>query len=117
MTISFTPQREGLFEAILELTFRDHCRKVDFVVKRTLLGRSEQLTSGNLKSRDQSGAVHTDDEVVLISEDKFLDNNSTGISAPMIDGMRIPQNAMNQGIFSFYIPHLLPHFCVTKDPL
>jgi hypothetical protein len=117
MTISFTPQREGLFEATLELTFRDHSRKVDFVVKRTLLGSAERPSSGNLKSRDQSGAVHTDDEVIFVGEDEFLDNNNPGISASMIDGVMIPQNAVNQGILSFYIPHLLAHFCVTKDPL
>jgi len=38
VTLCFAPQREGSFEATLELTLCDHTRKADFVIKRTLIG-------------------------------------------------------------------------------
>src|ERR1700730_5698649 len=48
VTVSFTPQQGGHCEAVLELTFRNHKRRVDFVVKRTLTGwaEPERPTSG-----------------------------------------------------------------------
>jgi hypothetical protein len=46
VTVCFTPQREGLCEAVLELTFCDHKHKADFVIKRTLSGRAKQPTGG-----------------------------------------------------------------------
>jgi Cornifin (SPRR) family len=49
VTVSFTPQREGLCEAILELTFCDHKQKADFVIKRTLSGRAKQPAGGQTK--------------------------------------------------------------------
>lgn len=42
VTLCFAPQREGCFEATLELTLCDHTRKADFVIKRTLIGRAKQ---------------------------------------------------------------------------
>jgi hypothetical protein len=36
VTISFTPQLGGLYEAVLELIFHDRVRKFDFVIERTL---------------------------------------------------------------------------------
>ena len=49
VTVSFTPQREGLCEAVLELTFCDHKQKADFVIKRTLSGRAKQPAGGQTK--------------------------------------------------------------------
>ena len=48
LTVSFTPQQYGLYEATLELTFYDGKRKVDFVIERTLRGvatRNRTLSS------------------------------------------------------------------------
>ncbi len=46
VTVCFTPQREGLCEAVLELLFYDHKHKADFVVKRKLIGRAKQPAGG-----------------------------------------------------------------------
>ena len=49
MAVSFTPQREGLCEAVLELTFCDHKQKADFMIKWTLSGRAKQPAGGQTK--------------------------------------------------------------------
>jgi hypothetical protein len=55
VTVSFTPRREGRCEAALELQFRDHKRKVDFVIRRTVSGRAKRPT--NEQGRHQNGSA------------------------------------------------------------
>ena len=57
VTLSFTPEQEGLCEAALELKFHDHKRKVDFIIRRTLSGRAKRPING--QGRDQIGPAPT----------------------------------------------------------
>lgn len=45
VTVSFIPQQEGRCEAVLELKFRDHKRKMDFMIRRTLSGWAKRPTN------------------------------------------------------------------------
>jgi hypothetical protein len=54
VTVSFTPRREGHCEVALELKFRDHKRKEDFVIRRTLSGWARRPT--NEQERHQIGS-------------------------------------------------------------
>jgi hypothetical protein len=58
VTVCFTPQREGLHEAVLELHFYDHKHKVYFMVKRKLIGRAtiKQPTGGRRRRGDDKEA-------------------------------------------------------------
>ena len=70
ITVGFTPQREGLYEAVLELTFCDHKHKADFVIKRTLSGRAKQPAHARIPA-----------------DEKLLDSDGTGISVSHADGL------------------------------
>lgn len=95
--VSFTPLDGGLCEAILELTFHDHERRVDFVVNRTLTGWAERPIRG--KRHQQSGSVRNPGprptingtghhrRVPVVGDEEFLDNASTGISVSHEDGL------------------------------
>jgi len=95
--ISFAPQREGLYEAILELTLCDHSRKADFVVKRTLSGRAVQPTGGQgdkqNKSERNTGSQpicnradgHT--RLPPFVEAELMDSDGTGISVSHAHGL------------------------------
>lgn len=97
VAVSFTPRKGGLCEAILELTFHDHKRKVDFVANRTLTGWADRPIRG--KRHQQSGSVHkpgsgpinngTSDHgsVPIVGEEEFLDSGGTGISVSHEDGL------------------------------
>jgi hypothetical protein len=90
VAISYTPRREGLCEAALELIFHDCGRDVDFLVKRTMSGRAKGLTGGPI--HDQNGSASAprfrptntwgDDRSSDSSdeEEEFLDSDETGIS-------------------------------------
>ncbi|KAI9452272.1 hypothetical protein F5148DRAFT_514946 [Russula earlei] len=97
VALSFTPRREGLCEATLELTFHNHNRKTDFVVKRTLNGWTKRLTSG--QGHQQNGTAPAlrpqpidnlgdDDASDASDEDEELwDSEGTGISVSNEDGL------------------------------
>ena len=79
VTVSFTPRREGLCEAVLELTFYDREHKADFVVERTLRG-----VVRSLPTRDWAD----DNESLSSGEaEELLDNTGTGISVSGEDGL------------------------------
>jgi hypothetical protein len=90
VAVSYTPRREGLCEAALELIFHDHGRKVDFVVKRTLSGWAKGLTGGPIHGQNGSASVPRsrpinnwgDDHSSVSSdeEEEYLDSDETGIS-------------------------------------
>jgi hypothetical protein len=92
VAVSYTPRREGLCEAALELIFHDHRRNVDFVVKRTLSGWAKGLTGGPIHGQNGSASVprfrptnnRGDDHSSASSdeEEEFLDSDETGISVP-----------------------------------
>ena len=99
VTVCFAPQREGCFEATLELTLCDHTRKADFVIKRTLIGRAKQPSI-----RQRRGHREDDDSVRIAGthtivdwadagvaadeeEEEFLDSDGTGVSVSHEDGL------------------------------
>ena len=90
---SFTPRKGGLCEAILELTFHDHKRRVDFVVNRTLTGRAERpkhQQSGSVRepgSRPMNNGTSHHRTVTVVGKEEFLDNSDTGISVSHEDGL------------------------------
>lgn len=53
VSVSFVPRQEGRREAILELKFHDHKRKMDFVIRRTLSGWAKRPT--NELGRQENG--------------------------------------------------------------
>jgi len=95
VTVRFTPQREGLCEAALELIFRDHKHGADFVIKRTLSGRAKQPVSRqelllleytpNTTSQPINDRV--DDDSRILVDEEFLDCGGTGISVSHADGL------------------------------
>jgi hypothetical protein len=94
VAVCFTPQREGLCEAVLELIFYDHKHKADFVVKRTLIGRAKQPSGGQRviqleftpNSVPQPINDRTDDDPRILVDEEFLDGG-TGISVSHADGL------------------------------
>jgi helicase MOV-10 len=76
VTVSFTPQLDGLYDAVLELTFYDRKREAEFVVERTLCGVARSLLSNN-----DNEDLSSDEEEV------FLDSDDTGISVSDEDGV------------------------------
>lgn len=45
VTVSFMPRHEGRCEAVIELKFHDHNRKMDFMIRRTLSGWAKRPTN------------------------------------------------------------------------
>ena len=95
VTVCFTPQREGFYEAILELTLCNHKRKADFVIKRTLSGWAEQYADGDgqqqnewtLNSWSQPIDDRADDQETTFTDDgEYWDSDGTGISVSHEDG-------------------------------
>ena len=90
VVVSYTPRREGLCEAALELIFHDHGHNVDFVVKRTLSGWARGLTGRQIHGQNGSASALRsrptnnwgDDHSSVSSDDEeeFLDGDETGIS-------------------------------------
>ena len=93
VAVSFTPRNGGLCEAILELTFHDHKRRVDFVVNRTLTGRAERPrhqqhgSAHEPRSRPLSNATSHHRTVPVIGEEEVLDSSDAGISVSHEDGL------------------------------
>ena len=97
MTVSFTPHQGGLCEAVLELTFHDHKRTADVVVKRTLTGwanrppgagghhQKSTLNPGCQLIND--GVNHHNTEIFVDEEEDFLDSDGIGISVSHEDGL------------------------------
>ena len=81
VTVSFTPLRDGLYNAVLELAFYDRKREAEFVIERTLRGVARSLLSNNW----------ADDNEDLSSEEGevFPDSDGTGISVGDEDGLDI----------------------------
>ena len=93
LAVSFTPQKGGLCEAILELTFHDHKRSVDFVVNRTLTGQVEgprYQQNGSVRepgSRPVNNGTSHHRTVPVVGKEEFLDSSDTGISVSREDGL------------------------------
>ncbi|KAI0294855.1 hypothetical protein B0F90DRAFT_1820972 [Multifurca ochricompacta] len=90
ITVSFAPQQEGLYEAILELTFRNHKRKADFVIQRTLRGVAKQPARGHARSSGSFPANDWADDHASLSSDEeedLPDSDGTGISVSDEDGV------------------------------
>jgi hypothetical protein len=93
VAVSFTPQKGGLCEAILELTFHDHKRRDDFVVNRTLTGWAEppkHQQSGSVRepgSRPMNNGTSHHRKVPAVGKEEFLDSSNTGISVSHEDGL------------------------------
>ena len=95
--VSFAPQREGLYNAILELSLCDHSRDVDFVVKRTLSGRAVQLAGGQGDKQNES-EPNTGPQSIYdradgptrlppFVEEELMDSDGTGISVSHAHGL------------------------------
>ncbi|KAI0279167.1 hypothetical protein BC826DRAFT_604185 [Russula brevipes] len=90
VAVTFKPQREGLYEAILELTFQDLKRKAAVVVMRTLSGWARERTGWQSHYQDESARNpvsqpvngRTDDHArVAPDEDEdYLDCDGIGVS-------------------------------------
>jgi hypothetical protein len=95
VAICFMPQREGLCEAVLELSFYDHTHKADFVIKRTLSGQAKEpaIRQGLLQieyapsTASQPINDRADDDARILVDEKFLDCDGTGISVSHADGL------------------------------
>lgn len=97
VAVCFMPQREGLCEAVLELTFCDHKRKADFVIKRTLSGQAKEpaIRQGllqieytpNTASQPINDRAQVDDEPRILVDEEFLDCDGTGISVSHTHGL------------------------------
>jgi hypothetical protein len=90
VTVRFTPQREGLCEAVLELIFHDHKHDADFVIKRTLSGRARQpvlLLEYAPNTASQPINDRVDDDARILVDEESLDCDDTGISVSHADGL------------------------------
>lgn len=95
VTVCFAPQREGCYEATVELILCDHNRKTDFVIKRTLFGWARQRTNGQGHHGRESTRMpgipplygRGDAEIFVNEEEELLDSDGTGISVSHEDGL------------------------------
>jgi hypothetical protein len=94
VTVRFAPQREGLYEAVLELIFCDHKHNVDFVVKRKLIGRAKQpygmqrlLQLEYMPNPARQTKDRADDDPSIPVDEEFLDCDGTGTSVSHADGL------------------------------
>ena len=85
------PQREGPCQAVLELTFCDHERKADFIIRRTLSGQAKEPTVRQglllLEYTHNTAADREDDDPRFPVDEEFLDCDGTGISVSHADGL------------------------------
>jgi hypothetical protein len=89
------PQREGRCEAVLELTFCDHKRKADFVIRRTLSGQAKEpvVRQGLLQiecgpnTAPQPIYDPVDNDPRILVDEESLDCDGTGISVSHVDGL------------------------------
>ena len=96
VSVTFMPGQGGLYEAVLELTFHDHKRNADFIVKRTLTGWAGRPTSGeghhSNKSTLNPGVRPIKDDTNYngehsVDEEEYLDSDGTGITVSHDDGL------------------------------
>ncbi|KAH9026329.1 hypothetical protein EDB83DRAFT_1932132 [Lactarius deliciosus] len=74
ITLTFTPQQVGNYEAVLELTFYDRTRKANFVIERKLHGVAEEPISDRVTDwADDHASLSTDEE------EELPDGDGTGI--------------------------------------
>jgi hypothetical protein len=95
VVVHFMPQREGPCQAVLELTFCDHKRKADFIIRRTLSGQAKEPAvrqgllqieyASNTASQPRNDRV--DDDARILVDEETLDCNGTGISVSHADGL------------------------------
>jgi hypothetical protein len=91
------PQREGVYEAILEVILFDHISQEDFVVERPLRGLATQPTcaqegekieaSHSTGSEPINGHVDGHTLVPAFKEEELLDSDGTGISVSHARGL------------------------------
>jgi hypothetical protein len=82
MAVTFSPQQEGNYDAVLELTFFDLKRKVKFVIERTMHGTVKEPMNDTVGDwADDHASLSTDEEEDLPDED------GTGISVSDEDGV------------------------------
>jgi hypothetical protein len=95
LAVCFMPPREGLCEAVLGLTFCDHKRKADFVIRRTLSGQAKEpaVRQGLLQIEyAPSTASHpikdrVDDDPRILVDEESLDRDTIGISVSHAAGL------------------------------
>ena len=97
LIVCFVPQKEGAYEAILEVTLFDNIRQEDFVVKRTLRGLATQSTrvqegeknesSHSTGSEPINGQVNGHTLVPAFKEEELLDSDGTGITVSHARGL------------------------------
>jgi hypothetical protein len=97
VVVCFVPQREGLCQAVLELTFYDHKRRADFIIRRTLSGQAKEPAvrqgllqieyAPNTVTASQPRNDRVDDDARMIVDEESLDCNGTGISVSHADGL------------------------------
>ncbi len=95
VAVCFMPQREGPCQAVLELTFCDHQRKADFVIRRRLSGQAKEMAvrQGLLQieyapnTAPQPINDQVDDDARILVDEESLDCDGTGISVSPADGL------------------------------
>ena len=82
MAVTFSPQQEGNYDAVLELTFLDVKRKEKFVIERTMHGVVKEPMDDPVGDwADDHASLSTDEEEELPNED------GTGISVSDEEGV------------------------------
>jgi hypothetical protein len=117
VTVSFSPQRGGLYEATLELAFYDYTHEADFMMKRTLSGLAKRPTCGQERHQDgparnpgsQSTKDCAEDHAAVIANEQQapLDSIGTGISISHEDGLDFGVVERKNPKESFAAPSLL----------
>jgi hypothetical protein len=97
ITVSFTPRQRGVYEAVLELTFYDHKRSAEFIVKRILTGLAIQSSGGKGHHQNESarspGSRSINDcaddhtKVPAYDDRELLDSDGTGITVSHAHGL------------------------------
>lgn len=82
MSLTFSPQQEGNYEAVLEITFCDRKRKVNFVIERKVHGIAKEPINDRVGDwADDYESLSTDEE------EELPDGDGTGISVSDEDGV------------------------------
>jgi hypothetical protein len=110
MAVCFMPQRKRRCEAVLELTFCDHKRKADFVIRRTLSGQAkksavlQRLLQIEFAPNTAPQPIddRADDDARILVDEESLDCDGTGISVSHADGLDfgIVERKRSDGLFA-----------------
>jgi hypothetical protein len=95
VAVCFKPQREGPCQAVLELTFWDHERQADFLIRRTLSGQAKNPATrqGLLQTEHAPNTAsqpindRVDHDARNLVDEDSLDCDGTGISVSHADGL------------------------------